>query len=133
MSNSNYIEFRNWFKHFAALREEDKSCYPFPIYKRRFEKESIKNQLSVIYTNYNVKMQKKIDDYGRINIIDTLISDRYEILKSIGSSLHDTNSNSDTLNLVNTYLDNCNIIRDEISMLSHEKDIVERRIRNSSK
>lgn len=133
MSDSNYIEFRKWFKHFAMLGEEDKSCYPFPIYKRRFTKESIKNQLSVIYTNYTVRLQKDIDDYTRINIIDTLISDRYETLKSLGLSLHDTNSNSDTLNLLNVYLDNCNIIRDEISILSHEKDIIEIRIKKRSK
>ena len=133
MSDSNYIEFRKWFKHFASLGEEDRSCYPFPIYKRRFENSSIKSQLSVIYTNYNVIMKRDIDDYGRLNIIDLLISDRYEALKSLGSSLHDTNSNSNVLNLVNVYLDNCTIIRDEISMLDHEKDIVERRISKRSR
>jgi len=129
MSNSNYIEFRKWLKHFAMLGEEDKSCYPFPIYKRRFDKSSIKSQLSVIYTNYKIIMNKEIDEYGKNNIIDSIISDRYEVLKSLGKSIQETNNNSETFDTVNQYLNNCVIIRDEISMLMHEKDLVERHIR----
>lgn len=132
MSNSNYIEFNRWLKHFIALRVEESLHYPFPIYHRRFEKESLQSQLSVIYANYNIMMNKDADDFSRSLIIDSIISDRYETLKSLGRSIQETNSNNETLDIVNQYLCNCTVIKDEIVILIHEKDIIERRIKKSS-
>lgn len=131
MSNSNYIEFNNWLKHFVALHVEGSLHYPFPIYRRRFEKESLQSQLSVIYTNYNIIINKDVDDYSRSLIIDSIISDRYETLKSLGRSIQETNSNNETFDVVNQYLCNCTVIKDEIAILTHEKDLIERRIRKA--
>ena len=131
MSNSNYIEFNRWLKHFIALRVEESLHYPFPIYRRRFEKESLQSQLSVIYANYNIIMNKDTDDFSRSLIIENIISDRYETLTSLGKSIQETNSNNETLDTINKYLCNCTVIKDEITILTHEKDIIERRIRKA--
>lgn len=134
MLNENYEKFNNWFNRFISLHESShNNSYPFPVYNNRFSKDSIKSQLSVIYTNYITYMDKEsIDKFGKVLLIDKIIMSRYNTLQKLGSTIQEQ-VNSVDVDLVRAYTENVIIINEEILLLKHEKELIERQIRKNNK
>ena len=124
-----YNEWKNWLSSFCSLNIEDKLFLKIlPIYKHRFSNKSIQNQLAVIYASYELMICSKISDrildyYSKSLIISQIIEIRYSELKRLTNLLSEMNSSA-TENFdsfMKYYAENCKIISDEISLLIHEQ------------
>lgn len=138
MENTNYKEFINWLHTFCRLYLETEKMYMdiLPVYKRRFAKESIKSQLSVMYTYYINFMHLKENEmnyYKKSTVISAVISYRYSTLKHMKDALDNTNANSTSefAELLRIYTNNCQIITEEISLLVREQEILDRAYKKS--
>lgn len=134
MSVEKRKQFINWLASFISINEETVKDSHVPIYRQRFNKENIKDQLSVIYTNYNTIMgQGSLDYYSKSVIIGSIVSSRYYSLKELAKKLDEVNVSANDLarKTASIYSDNCKIIADEISLLVHEQDLLDRAYKKS--